>query len=186
MLLRDQRMVDATIQGNLLNGVAFFATTALLAVGGSLAMLGATDAAVAVLAKLPWIRPSNETQWEVKVLTLGVIFIYAFFKFAWAFRLYNYGSVMIGAAPAKTSLDAEALLYAERATRINVLAARHFNRGIRAYFFALATLGWFVNPYVFMGGVALVILVLMGREFATRQVLEQGGGIDLSDKGRGR
>ena len=31
---------------------------------------------------------------------------------------------------------------------MNVVAAHHFNRGQRAFFFALAYLGWFVSGYV--------------------------------------
>ena len=135
-------------------------------------MLGATENAVSVLRPLPFVSPSDPIQWEVKILTLTVIFTYAFFKFAWAFRLFNYGSLMIGAAPFKAALDAEACLHVERATRINVLGARHLNRGIRAYFVALATLAWLINPFVFMAAVALVIIVLTGREFGILSRLE--------------
>ena len=37
--------------------------------------------------------------WEVKVLLLIGIFVFAFFKFAWAFRLTHYTAILIGAAP---------------------------------------------------------------------------------------
>ncbi len=30
---------------------------------------------------------------------LALIFVYAFFKFAWAYRLFNYGAILIGAVP---------------------------------------------------------------------------------------
>ena len=41
----------------------------------------------------------------------------------------------------------------------------NFNRGLRAYYFGLAALGWFVNPGLFMVGTVWVILVLYRREF---------------------
>ncbi len=172
MLLREQRIMDATLQGNLLSGVAFFASTTIFAIGGLLAMLGASERAVELVADLPFAAPTTRAQWEVKVLLLALVFIYAFFKFAWAFRLFNYCSVLIGAAPEKRELDDEAIAYAERAVRINALAASHFNRGIRAYFFALAALAWFIHPWLYMLATALVIVVLVGREFRTRKFFE--------------
>lgn len=173
MILREQRIMDATLQGNLLSGVAFFASTTIFAIGGLLAMLGASERAVELVADLPFAMPTTRAQWELKVLLLALVFIYAFFKFAWAFRLFNYCSVLIGGAPAKTELDDEALAYAERAVRVNALAASHFNRGIRAYFFALATLAWFIHPGGYMLATALVIMVLIGREFRIKRLFEQ-------------
>ena len=35
-----------------------------------------------------------------------------------------------------------------RTTRLFEAAGRHFNRGQRAFFFALGYLGWFVSPWV--------------------------------------
>src|ERR1700682_398306 len=50
MLDRDARMVDMQIMASLQNGTAFFASTSLLAVGGSLALLRATNEALAALS----------------------------------------------------------------------------------------------------------------------------------------
>ena len=53
MLDREARMVDMQIMASLQNGTAFFASTSLIAVGGSLALLRATSEALAVLGALP-------------------------------------------------------------------------------------------------------------------------------------
>ena len=53
MLDRDARMVDMQIMISLQTGTAFFASTSLFAIGGGLALLRATDDALAVLSKLP-------------------------------------------------------------------------------------------------------------------------------------
>jgi hypothetical protein len=53
MLDRDARMVDMQIMASLQNGTAFFASTSLIAVGGGLALLRATNEALAVLGALP-------------------------------------------------------------------------------------------------------------------------------------
>ena len=170
MLARENRMLDANILGNLLNGAAFFASTALLATGGLFALLGATDKAIAVLADLPLAVETSRSVWELKVLLMITVLVFGFFKFAWAFRLFNNCSVLIGAAPASVEDAPDGPDIAERAARINALAARHFNRGLRAYYFALAALGWFVHPGLFMVATAWVVYVVFRRDFRSRSL----------------
>jgi uncharacterized membrane protein len=170
MARRENRVVDTTILGNQLNGAAFFASTAILLVGGLFALLGATEKAIAVLEHLPVVDTPSRAMWEAKVLLLIVIFIYAFFKFAWAFRLFNYCSVLVGATPVELTEDDETERHLLRIARVNSLGAQHFNNGLRAYFFSLATLGWFLHPAVFMATSAWVVFVLYRREFRSRSL----------------
>ena len=51
--------------------------------------------------------------------------------------------------------------------RLFTSAGRHFNRGQRAFFFALGYLGWFVGPIVFMATTAAVVVVMWRRQFAS-------------------
>jgi uncharacterized membrane protein len=46
-------------------------------------------------------------------------------------------------------------------------AGRHFNRGQRAFFFALGYLGWFVSPWVLFATTAAVVIVTWRRQFAS-------------------
>jgi len=46
-------------------------------------------------------------------------------------------------------------------------AGRHFNRGQRAFFFALGYLGWFVSPWVLFLTTAAVVIVTWRRQFAS-------------------
>ncbi len=171
MLQRENRIVDTNIIGNLLNGVAFYSSTTILAVGGLLAVLGAPDNAIQILKDLPFAVETTRAMWELKVLVLAGILVIAFFKFAWAYRLFNNCSVLIGAAPIEAASDPEAEALAERAGKLNSLAARHFNRALRAYFFALATLSWFINPLIFMITVTLVVYVIFRRDFRSRSLM---------------
>src|ERR1700716_4055546 len=50
MAERDQRMVDSSIMGSLQNGTAFFASTSLIALGTSAALLRAADDALKVFS----------------------------------------------------------------------------------------------------------------------------------------
>ena len=168
LLDRDARMVDMQIMAALQNGTAFFASTSLIAVGGGLALLRATKEALAVLGALPVDLSPSPALWELKCVGLILIFIYAFFKFAWAYRLFNYVAILLGAMPPAKQRDTpEAEAHVIRTTRLFEAAGRHFNRGQRAFFFALGYLGWFVSPWVLLATTAAVVIVTWRRQFAS-------------------
>jgi uncharacterized membrane protein len=168
MVVRENRIVDTTIMASLMNGTAFFASTSLIAIGGVLALLQSTDSVLPVFADLPFGEPPTRLAWDVKVVGLAVIFVYAFFKFAWSYRLFNYVAILIGAMPLASKRDTpEAEAHVVRTTRMFGAAARHFNRGQRAFFFALGYLGWFVSPWVFLVSTAAVVIVTWRRQFAS-------------------
>ena len=171
MLRRDTRIVDTQIVGNLLSGIGFFASATILVVGGLVAVLGAAEQAIGALGELPFAATTTRPAWEIKVLLLITIFVYAFFKFAWAFRVSNYCSILIGSAPTYeigTEPQPEAEAHAERAAALISLSGQHLNRGLRAYFFALGTLGWFLHPALFIFATIWVVLILYRREFRSR------------------
>ena len=167
MVMRENRIVDTTIMVSLQNGTAFFASTSLLAVGGVLALMQSPDALLNLFGRMT-ADPADRRAWELKGIGLAVIFVYAFFKFAWSYRLFNYGAILIGAVPPWTEAERpETSVAARRAAAMNAVAGQHFNRGQRAYFFALAYLGWFVGPWAFMAATAAVLLVMWRRQFAS-------------------
>jgi uncharacterized membrane protein len=166
LLVREMRMVDAQVTAALQNGTAFFASTSLLAIGGSLAMLRAPQDALSVVAWLPFGEVTTQTMWEAKILGLAVIFVYAFFKFAWSYRLYNYVAILVGAAPQpKQRHSKRARQFVKRTARICEDAGRHFNRGQRAFFFALGYLGWFLGPVPLALTTTGVVIVMWRRQF---------------------
>jgi uncharacterized membrane protein len=168
LLDREARMVDTQIMASLQNGTAFFASTSLLAVGGGLALLRSTGDALAVLGALPINLSPSPALWEIKCVGLVLIFVYAFFKFAWAYRLFNYVAILIGAMPPASERDTpEAEAHVQRVTRLFESAGRHFNRGQRAFFFALGYLGWFVSPWILFATTAAVVIVTWRRQFAS-------------------
>jgi uncharacterized membrane protein len=166
MVEREVRIVDTTIMASLQNGTAFFASTSLIALGGALSFLRTPDETLQLFASLPFASETPRMVWEAKLVGLAVIFAYAFFKFAWSYRLMNYAAILIGATPTVFDpADAEALAMADRAAAMNTVAGGHFNRGQRAFFFALGYLGWFVGPYVFLVTTAGVLVVMALRQF---------------------
>lgn len=167
MLGRELRMVDTQILGNLVTGIGFFSSTSILMIGGLFAFLGAAEQAVGALSLLPFAAQTGTLEWEIKVLLLIAIFVYAFFKFAWSFRLANYCSILVGAAPHRPASEAEAERVARQAADLSIQVSHQFNRGLRAFFFALAAFTWFLHPVAFAVSTVGVVLLMRHREFGS-------------------
>lgn len=168
MLLRDNRIADANVIGNLERNASFFASSTLIILAGILTVLGASDRAVSLLADLPFVQAASREMSEVKLLCQGVVFVYAFFTFSWCMRQYNFAAVLVGSAPMigeRYVTEQERKAFAERTARVISMAANQFNQGLRAYYFGMATLAWFINPWFFMMVSTGVVLVLYRREF---------------------
>ncbi len=166
---RENRAVDAILLGTLSQGNAFFASTSAIAIGGLAAIIGSGDKADLFLSRLPYVAKSPPLLWEIKILVLIAIFLFAFFKFAWAFRLTHYTAIMIGAFPNREDIAAGDMLpHARKAAMLSGLAAEHANSGLRAFYYAAAVMTWFFNPYVFMFASAWVVIILTRRDFFSR------------------
>lgn len=124
----------------------------------------------ALLKNLPFVAPATPIVLEVKQLLIMSIFVYAFFKFAWAFRLSHYAAIMIGATPNYGESGEDCLSHAERTARLIGLAAGHSNSGIRSFYHAIAALAWFFHPLLFMLATTWVVLILARRDFFSRSL----------------
>lgn len=168
-LAREMRMVDTNIMSSLQNGTAFFASTSLLAVGGVLSLLRSTDDMLSMVSDLPLGLIVTRAQWEAKTIGLVIIFVYAFFKFAWSYRLFNYAAILLGAMPPPSDAGTPAGdAHVRRTSGMLESAGRHFNRGQRAFFFALGYLGWFAGPYALMIATVATVIVMWRRQFASQ------------------
>jgi len=165
---RENRIVDTAIVQNLFQGNNFLASTSILVLGGLAALLGASTQAINVMASLPLAQASSERGFEIKILLMIVIFVYAFFKFTWAMRQFNFLSLMIGTAPAKSDDEAIIESFINRAATLASLAGENSNRGLRAFYFAMAAMSWFMHAVLFMAVSALVVGILYHREFRSR------------------
>jgi len=167
MLDNENRMPDITIVVAHISSGSLFVSTSILITAGVVALLGNVSRVRKVLSELSFAANPTATAVEIKAFILLAIFVYAFFKFAWCLRQYNYSLILIGAAPASTELETEDArnAYAERTARVLSRAAMTFNRGLRSYYFGLATLMWFVQPVYFIVASVIVLLVLYRRDF---------------------
>ena len=169
MIERDNRMVDVGIMRVLTRSSQFFASTTMLVLGALIALTGYIQQALDVVSGLPFTVKGSARLLEVKILLLVVIFTYAFFKFSWAMRQLGQAATLIGAAPAKPTGSAEQHApVINRIARIASYAGTNFNNGLRAYYFGLAALAWFLHPWLMIVTTAWVIYVLYAREFRSK------------------
>ncbi len=178
---RSVRIMDSQIIAGLQNGIAFFASTALLGIGAAFTLITALDPVMSAVADVPFLDTTSRIQWEVMSLGLLVIYAYAFFKFGWAYRLVNYSAMLLGATPdvpRDNDATAEALRGAYRAGAMNVVAGRQFNRGLRALFLSIGYLAWIAGPLAQIGVTLLVAGLLISRQFFSPALAALAAGDD--------
>lgn len=174
MAERDLRMIDTQILQGLQNGAAYFGSASILAIGGCFALLGATDQVLEIYRDLPVQTEVPRLLFELRVFGLTTIVVYAFFKFGWSYRLFNYCSILVGAVPMCDRSDLETRKKAAlAAAEMNIIASRHFTAGLRGIFFALAYLGWFIGPSALFVSTLFVMAVLTRRNYfsAARRIV---------------
>ena len=165
---RDPRVLDGIIIQSLSSGPSFFASATLIIIGGLLALLGTTDKAAEFVREIPFAARTTMLVFELKVLSLMAIFVFAFFRFTWSMRQYTFAALVLGSMPEPRAFvegHADREDVAARAGKLVGMAAETFNDGIRAYYFSFAALAWFFSPLAFAVAAAVVAGVLYAREF---------------------
>lgn len=162
---RQPRIFDATLIDSLRQGTAFFASACMIAIGGGVAVIGNSDQLRGIAQDLT-LDPAS-VQVEVKMILSLAFLANALLKFVWAHRLFAYCAVLMAAVPNDIA-DPQAYPRAAQAADINITAARNFNKGLRAIYFALATLGWFFGPWGLLLAALAATTVLMRREFVSQ------------------
>lgn len=171
---RESRVVDGAVVQSLSSSPSFFASTTILILGGLLAVLGASEKASSLVRELPFAANTTELAFDLKLVLLTGIFVYAFFRFTWSMRQYTFGALLMASAPEVHQFEAQGLsreAFADRAGGVVGLAAETFNDGLRAYYLSFAAVAWFFSPLAFMLGTLGVLWVLYRREFHS-EVLE--------------
>ncbi|MBX9635094.1 MAG: DUF599 domain-containing protein [Magnetospirillum sp.] len=168
MLERDNRIMDSQLVGHTMNSCTFFASTTMLVLAGLVGSFGAIERVHEIIGGLSFTVPTSRELLELKMLMLMGIFVFGFFKFTWALRQYNYCCALLGSAPLPPVPDAERVVMAENIAAAMTLAVKAFNGGLRAYYFALAALAWFIHPVALIAATGGVLVVLVRRQVFSR------------------
>jgi uncharacterized membrane protein len=164
-LTRDPRIFDITLIDSLRQSAGFFISGAMIAIGGGVAMIGNTSTLQGLAQDLT--LGAETAQLRIKLIVVVGFLGNALLKFVWSHRLFGYCAIMMAAIPNDyTHLMARPR--ADQTAEIIITAARSFNRGLNAIYFALAGLAWLIGPKALIYAVILTAFVLIRREFASR------------------
>ena len=159
---RRETPFDAILAGNLMGSVSFLASTAVLLVLAVFAAFGQIPALIGALGSVSVDSHYTVLDVQIHLVVMLAMFVQAFFAFTLSLRQFNHFCIMLGALEHEREATEEEI---EAITRINALGAQNFNSGVRAYYFSVATIAWFVSEWLALAACIAVILVLAQREF---------------------
>ncbi len=162
---RQPRIYDASVLATLRQSTNWLASTTLLALGGVLAMIGNPDQLRAVAQDLAPGASSPQAA-ETRLLLTVLFLAHGFLKFLWSNRLFGYAAIMMSAVPNDVA-DPLAFPRARQSAEINIRAAFNFNRGLRATYFALASLSWLLGAWALIAATLVVGWLVWSREFTS-------------------
>lgn len=158
---RDTPM-DAILAGNLMGSVSFLASTSVLLVLAVFTAFGNLTALMDTL-EMAGIRASYSTQdVQVHLFVMVSIFALSFFSFTLALRQFNHFCILLGAIEHSEHTTADEI---DAIAQLNTLAAKNFNNGIRAYYFAVPMVFWFASEWVAIAASIITVFFLIHREF---------------------
>ena len=153
---------DAILSGNIMGSVSFLASTAVLLILAIFAVFGQVPALMTTLNSLSLERIYTVPDVQLHLVVMLAMFVLAFFAFTLSLRQFNHFCIMLGAVDHSEPTSEEEI---EAITRMNALGARNFNSGVRAYYFSVATVAWFVSEWLPIITCVATILILAHREF---------------------
>lgn len=153
---------DAILSGNIMGSVSFLASTAVLLILAIFAVFGQVPSLMSALDSLSLDRVYSELDVQLHLVVMLTMFVLAFFAFTLSLRQFNHFCIMLGALDHESATSAEEI---DAITAMNALGARNFNSGIRAYYFSVGTVAWFVAEWLPIAVCLATILILTHREF---------------------
>ncbi|MBY8917383.1 DUF599 domain-containing protein [Nitratireductor sp. L1-7-SE] len=160
--VRRETPMDAILSGNLMGAVSFFASTTVLIILALIAVFGQISAVVEAVSVMQPGQDISKAAVERHLVLFLVMFVMAFLSFTLSLRQFNHFCIMLGAADEADECDPEEI-YVMAA--LNTIAARNFNQGIRAYYFSLGMIAWFVSGWAAIGVSVLLFVSILYREF---------------------
>lgn len=166
-LARENRIMDSNLLGHLLSSASFFASTNLLVIAAVAGLLFGGAAMQENLRALELAATSADWLIEIKIALIVVTLARGLLDFIWAIRQLNYCLAMLGAAPESTD-HAKHAAFARAAADVLHPAFSAFNKGVRAYYFALAAAAWIVSPWAMALGVLAAFILLLRRQTSSQ------------------
>jgi uncharacterized membrane protein len=169
---RRESPLDAILSGNIMQSVSLLSSTSVLIILAIFAAFGAVGQLNETLAGLGLGHDVTPADIQIHLLVVLSIFVSSFFAFTLSLRQFNHFCIMIGAIAHDQPASDEEI---DAIARLNSMAAKNFNNGIRAYYFAVPAVAWFVSPLLAIAVTVVTTAFIVHREFfsAGHQVAAQ-------------
>jgi uncharacterized membrane protein len=153
--------MDANLMGHVINTASFFASTNLLIIAAVIGALFGGEQTWRAISSFSILAKSSHLLFDVKLALVICTLARGLLDFIWGIRQINYFLAVIGAAPEKADNPA----YAEAAAALLDPAMSSVNKGVRAYYFALAAATWLLSPYAAIAATVGAVLLLANRQY---------------------
>ncbi|WP_051332747.1 DUF599 domain-containing protein [Cucumibacter marinus] len=157
--------LDGILSGNIMSSVSFFASTTALLILALFTVIGQLPQFAPAISTITFGTHYSETDLQLHNILMLVLFVSAFLAFTLALRQFNHFCILLGALDHRDPATPE---HVEAIARINAIAAGRFNAGIRAYYFAIPMVAWFVSSWAAIAVTAATIFMLLHREYFSR------------------
>ncbi len=164
--------LDGILTGNIMSAVSFFASTSVLLILAMFAVIGKLNDLLPTLRSLSWGEVYSNFDYQIHFAIMLTMTVMAFLSFTLSLRHFNHFCILLGAA--NHAEDADPIEIAAMAN-LNAHGAQHFNSGIRAYYFSIANVGWFLSSTIGIGMSVSMIGFIIYREYfsaARRAILQ--------------
>jgi uncharacterized membrane protein len=154
--------LDAILTANLMGSISFLASTSVLLVLAIFTAFGNLTALMDTLATVGLKPDYSPADVQIHLFSMLAIFVMSFFSFTLALRQFNHFCILLGAIDHSGQTTPDEV---EAIAQLNTLAAKNFNNGIRAYYFAVPMVFWFVSEWVAIAASVITVMFLIHREF---------------------
>lgn len=159
---RRETPMDAILSGNIMGSVSFLASTTALLVLAIFAAFGNLSTFRTTLNTAGISVSYGNADVEIHLLVMLAIFVLSFFAFTLSLRQFNHFCILLGALEHDGQTTKEEL---DAIAQLNALAAKNFNQGLRAYYFAVPMVFWFASEWLAIGAGMVTLLFLVHREY---------------------
>lgn len=159
---RRETPLDAILSGNIMGSVSFFASTTALLILALFTVIGQLPQFAPALSSITFGERYSDTDFQIHNVAMLVLFVSAFLSFTLSLRQFNHFCILLGASDHAQQTPTEEI---RTIARINAIAAQNFNAGIRAYYFAIPMVAWFVSGWASIAVTFITVAFLLYREY---------------------
>jgi len=163
MVGRENRFMDGQLLGQSLNSASFFTSSNLILIAAISGALFGGERTFRTASSLLVLQTSSRALFEAQLGLVLLCLARGLLDLIWAIRQFNYCIAAIGAVPVEVEAEHH-YAYGEVTTRLLNPALSSFNRGVRAYYFALAAAAWLFGPVQLLAATLGVVALLLWRQ----------------------